>query len=350
VALCCSLLRNGQATYGGVLLPASSEQVHTKAPSSISPKQMQVPGERTTTFGEGEALLAQAGLKSDGRDGQEDRLMRTVLDSGLSLFFDEDERDAAVLIGDACEKSVRLIRTHWRLDTPEDCSVYVMTSWVRFVFQSAPLHWRILLVISMPFWYFRVRKVWKFAGGWAQRYGARRAVGVKPPRLMQPAETGMGNRIFIERDLSEKVQHVTCHELVHAFAAHLRLPMWLNEGLAMLTVDRYHGAPTVRDDTIDSLSGPSPGARPSGYRKARSADADALVRHYVRGYWLTRFVEDTKPELMKDLLSRRHSHGEIEDKTAGAFGMRTEQFWKEIDSVIVSHFTRPRGTNDVGRQ
>jgi len=35
-----------------------------------------------------------------------------------------------------------------------------------------------------------------------------------------------------------KVQQIACHELVHAFTSHLRLPVWLHEGLAMVTVDR----------------------------------------------------------------------------------------------------------------
>ena len=115
--------------------------------------------------------------------------------------------------------------------------------------------------------------------------------------------------------------------------------MWLNEGLAMLTVDRYHGAPTVKRDTIESLRSSSLGTTPSTYRKTRAGDTEALVRHYVRGYWLTRFINDTKPALMKDLLSRRYAQRELEDKTASALGMSYKQFWENIDSILVSHFS-----------
>jgi hypothetical protein len=278
-----------------------------------------------------------------GLDGKERRLMRTVLEGGLSLFFDEEDQEAATLIGNACEKSVKLIRTLWPLDTPEDCRVYVMTSWLGFVFRSAPMHWRILLGITTPLWYFRARKIWRYAGGWAQAYGKRRAVGVKPPRLIQSADSGIGDRIFTDRDLNEKVEHLTCHELVHAFAAHLKLPMWLNEGLAMLTVDRYHGRPTVKQNTIASLRDSSFGASPGTYRKARVGDTDALVRHYVRAYWLVRFIEETNPALMKDLLSKRCSHRALEEDTARALGMSYEQFWQSIDARIFSHFSQAKG-------
>jgi hypothetical protein len=269
--------------------------------------------------------------------------MRTVLEGGIILFFREEDRDAAALIGNACEKSVRLIRTLWPLDTPEDCRVYVMTSWLGFVFRSAPLKWRILLGISTPLWYFRARKLWRYAGGWAQSYGGRRAVGVKPPRLIQSAESGIGDRLFIDRDLSEKVEHLTCHELVHAFAAHLKLPMWLNEGLAMLTVDRYHGEPTVRQNTIESLRDSSFGTNPGTYRKTRAGDMNSLVRHYVRAYWLTRFIEETNPALMKDLLSKRRSHEALEEKTAKALGMSYTEFWHRIDGSVLSHFSQEKG-------
>jgi hypothetical protein len=191
----------------------------------------------------------------------------------------------------------------------------------------------------MPLWYFRIRKTWAYAGGWAQRYGKRHAVGVKPPRLLQLADRSMGDLIFVRgRDVDDQVQHVTCHELVHAFTARLRLPMWLNEGLAMVTVDRYAGEPTVRHGTIETLARSSHETGPGRYRKLRAGDRDALVYHCVRGYWLTRFLEDTQPELVKDVLSQRYQHRALEDKVAAAYGKSRESFWDEIDDVLVAHF------------
>ena len=128
---------------------------------------------------------------------------------GLTLFFDEGERDAVELLCHACEKSARLIHDCWGLDTPDDCRVYIMTSWLHFIFHSAPWLWLIPLAVSMPFWYWRTRKLWEYAGGWAQRYGKRRAVGVKPPRLIQVANRSIGERIFIKNeDVGERVRRV----------------------------------------------------------------------------------------------------------------------------------------------
>jgi hypothetical protein len=258
---------------------------------------------------------------------------------GLTLFFDAGERDAVELLRRACEKSTRLIHDCWGLATPSDCRVSLMTSWPHFVFHSAPWSWRILLGATMPLWYWRARNLWKYAGGWAQRYGKRRAVGVKPPRLIQAADRSIGERIFVKNeDMGEKVQHVTCHELVHAFTAHLKLPMWLNEGLAMLTVDRYAGKPTVRPETLETLARAPQGTGPGRYRKLRVRDRDGMVYHVVRGYWLTRYIEDTRPGWLKGILERRYRHKTLESKVASAYGMEDTQFWHDVDGMVVSHF------------
>ena len=258
---------------------------------------------------------------------------------GLTLCFDTTEREAAALIGQACAESVRLIHESWGLDTPADCRVYVMTSWSQFLFHSAPWHWRILLVLSVPLWYGKVNRLWKLAGGWQQQYGRRRAVGVKPPRIRQLADTSIGERIFVQdNSMDGKVRQTTCHELTHAFTAHLRLPMWLNEGMAMVTVDRLAGKPTVKPETVHVLKSASQGAASQGYRKVLRSDADTMVYQVVRGYWLTRYIENTQPDLLRKLLQQRQPHRVLEGKVAAAYGMEMEGFWSGIDSIVATHF------------
>jgi hypothetical protein len=263
---------------------------------------------------------------------------------GLTLFFDTEERDAAELIGHACEQSVPLIRKLWGLESPEDVRVYVMTSWLRFVFHSAPWQWRILVAVSMPLLYFRATRLWNMAGGWAQAYGRRRAVGIKPPRLLQAADRSIGERIFVqEENLEEKVRHVTCHELVHAFAAHLRLPMWLNEGLALVTVDELAGKPMVQHGTLETVAHWSQKQDPAGYGSRTIKDHDALVYHVTRGYWLTRYLQDTQPELLQGLLAQRYSHRDLEGRVAAGLGTGREELWSQIDRVVASHFKEEEG-------
>jgi hypothetical protein len=214
-----------------------------------------------------------------------------------------------------------------------------MTQWTRFAFHAAPFHWRIALVLTAPFWYPRANKMWNYAGGFAQRYGRRRAIGIKPSRLLELSDRTIGDHIFVRGfDLRQQVEHITCHELTHAFAGHLRLPMWLNEGIAMVTVDRYAAQPTVKPETIEAIARSTQGTDPGRYRKLKAGDRDALVYHAVRGYWLTRYIEDTQPELLRDLLSARRRHRELEEKVATTYRMTHEEFWRTIDTLLVSHF------------
>jgi hypothetical protein len=266
--------------------------------------------------------------------------MESMAIEGLTLYFDAEEREAAEVIAHACAKSVPLIHEYWGLNTPEDLRVYVMTSWLPMIFHSAPWTWRILLAVTLPLWFFQARRLWRLAGGWEQPFGRRRTVGIKPPWLLAQANRSIGAAIFVpELDLQKKVQHATCHELSHAFMTHLKLPAWLKEGLAMVTVDRYAGTPTVREETLETLERSSPQASTDAGRRLQARDIEALVYQCVRGYWITRYLDETQPAVLRDLLSHRQSHSVLEGRLASALGLDHDRFWHQIDPVVVAHFS-----------
>jgi len=257
----------------------------------------------------------------------------------VRLIFDPGEGDTADLIGGTCTKAVRLIEESWGLEPPEDCRIYVMTSWLGFVFQSAPWHWRILLGATMPLWCFRARRTWPYSAAWTQRYGRRVAIGVKPPRLLEQSDRSIGHRVFVpEKDMKVNVQHVTCHELVHACSAHLRLPMWLNEGLATVTVDQFSGRRTIREETLGLVGGFRPKGAPPTYRELSRMGGETLAYHAVRGYWLVRYLEVKRPDFLRRMFSLRRDSRAIEREVAIALGMEPESFWNEIDDAVARHF------------
>jgi hypothetical protein len=265
--------------------------------------------------------------------------METRTIGSVNLYFDAEEGAAAELIGSACERSLDLIRDLWALGAPEDCRVYVMTSWPRALFHAAPWPWRIYLAITLPLRYGRIQKVWGMAGGWAQRYGERRVIGIKPPRLLQEVDAGLRERIFVRRDVDEWVQHNTCHELVHACSDHLGLPAWLHEGLAMVTVDRFAGRPTVKVETLAALASGPGGTGVQGRARALAADPQALVYLAVRGYWFTRYLAEAQPGLLKGQLAGPQSHEALEGALAAGLGMSGEEFWGQIDGVVAACFS-----------
>jgi hypothetical protein len=265
--------------------------------------------------------------------------MENILTNGIRIFFEEEERGSAETIQIACEECIQIIREDWGLDAPEECHIYVMTSWSQFIFLSAPWHWKILLFFTFPLWNFRVRRMWQIAGGWTQRYGKRCAIGIKPPWLIEVADRSIGERIFVkEESFEQKIQLITCHELTHAFTSHLRLPMWLNEGLAMVMVDKFLGTSTVKENTLEALQHSKNIQSPGSYQKVSVKDQDSMVYHTVRGYWITRYLLDTRPDILKSLLEERLSFNALEEKIASCYEMDRMEFWTKIDGMMVAHF------------
>ncbi len=262
---------------------------------------------------------------------------RTI--GGVTLALDPDEQDTVDLIGSACAKAIQLSQEVWGLGPPKDCRIYVMTSWLGFVFQSAPWHWRILLGATMPFWCFRARRTWPYSAAWTQRYGKRIAIGVKPPRLLAQSDRSIGVRMFVEeQDMKVNVQHVTCHELVHACSAHLKLPMWLNEGIATVTVDRFLERPTIRQETLEFMRGFLPKAAPPMYRELSRMGGEAIAYHGMRGYWLVRYLEEKRPGFLSRMFSLRRDAKAIEQEMIVELGVESGSFWSEIDDIVVNHF------------
>ena len=249
------------------------------------------------------------------------------------------EQATADLIDGACTEALRLICESWGLSAPADCRIYVMISWAGFIFQSAPWSWRILLAITSPFWALRARRTWSISAAWTLRYGRRVAMGVKPPRLIAPGDRQSGVRMFVaEPDMSINVQRVTCHELTHACSAQLRLPAWLNEGIATVTVDRFACKQTILIETLDLIRDHQLKAPPPTYRALARMSGEDFVYHAVRGYWLIGLIEDRCPGFLKRKFSQGWQTATIEPEIAIELGMKPESFWQEVDAAVVDHF------------
>jgi hypothetical protein len=266
--------------------------------------------------------------------------MKSSKISGITLTYDAPESETAVLIGSAIKDSLRLAEELWGLKPPANCRVYVMTAWFRFFFQSAPWPWKLLLGSTLPFWMPRARRTWPYSAGWTQRYGKHVAIGIKTPALLEKSDKSVGMHMFVEeKDASVKIRHLTCHELVHACAAHLRLPAWLNEGTAALTVDRCLGKQTIRQDTLELIRDFQPQAAPPTYLELSRLRGKELAYHAVRGYWLVRYLEEMKPGFLKEAFSKPVKIGQMDVEIAARLGVEPQILWSTVDSTIFSYFS-----------
>lgn len=265
--------------------------------------------------------------------------MASIAVDSLTVYYDPEEQQAGEMIHKSCELSVKTIQASWNLSTPEDCRVYVLSSWPRCVFQGAPLGAKILLGITLPVWYSEFKKRWLYSGGWSQTYGRRHVVGIKSPRLIAVAPESIGGEIFNKLEhIEDKVTSIVSHELTHAFSSHLRLPTWLNEGLAMLTSDRCLEKQTVRMDTLNLLKDSNQGQLDSDRIDLRTQSRTEIVLLYVRGYWMTRNLAETAPDLLTSILEARISPEDVELRVIEEFELTPGNFWQSIDNHLFSHY------------
>lgn len=262
------------------------------------------------------------------------------------LYFDEEERATAELIAIACEKSSALIQEHWGLPVPENCAIYVMTSWRQFLLDAAPASWKLLLRLLLPLFRRRLAETWRYAGGWAQPFGKYHAVGIKPPRLLAAADKRIGGQIFItEEDLDKKVQIIACHELTHAFNQHLKMPSWFNEGLAMIIADKFSAAPTVKPETLQRLNTPLPDTSRITYPRIKNEQA--LLDIYIFGYWVTRYFDEVYPGLLRELLAQPYQKESFNRQIAATLQIPIESLWEKIGPLVIRHYD---GTGGVPAQ
>jgi hypothetical protein len=200
-----------------------------------------------------------------------------------------------------------------------------------------------MLALTIPFWYSRIIKAWRYSAGWTQNYGKFTAIGVKPARLLEKSDISIGIRMYVEEKNPDiNIRHVTCHELVHACSAHLHLPMWLNEGIAVVTTDRFLERPVLRADTLNYMKEYPHKKAPPTYRELSRMGGEAIAYQAIRGYWLVRYLEEKRPGLLKKLFAERAGSKTIEDSIVGELETSLESFWKEIDGIVTEYFmTKP---------
>ena len=258
----------------------------------------------------------------------------------VTLYYDAVEKAAADQLAFATERSLQTIYDTWRLAVPGDCRVYLMVSWPRCVFLGAPLGSQLQLELTLPLWYRDFKMRWTYAGGWSQRYGKRQVVGIKAPRLIADTPDAMGESLFVkEEDPEQKFLSIVCHELTHACSAHLVLPGWLNEGLAMVSADRCLEKQTVLGSTLKLLNAKQNGGDSADKINMQSQSRDQIILLYVRGYWLTRYLVENHPELVQELLSGGSAADDFEARIAAALEIPVDGIWQHVDPLLVDQFS-----------
>jgi hypothetical protein len=246
--------------------------------------------------------------------------VQTLYAAGIPISHTPEHRETAEVMAEAVEVTADVLQSRWGLGVPANCSVHVLTDWAKFIDETTPSRLRIFAKLSKPLWRRRAERMYAVAGGWTIPWRGQPAVGVKPAELLSRSEPSLGDELFVRvTDPLEKVRYVTCHELTHAFTAHLRLPPWLNEGVAMRAVDHLAGHPTVLEETRSDVEDDPSVFKTREYLRLARRDHRALLRVYTTGYWVVRSLDEGRPSSLKDMLGHRRSQRAVAENAMMMF-------------------------------
>lgn len=193
-------------------------------------------------------------------------------------------------------RTLALLEQRWRLRLGTDLYVVEAEEW----WPGISPHLNPLEFLSRWPFQARDRAVWDNSAACALSLRRRGVVLLKPPHAWKPS--GIGTRLFVPCNQQEQLRRNLCHEVTHIVTAHLKLPFWLNEGLAMLATDEFAGMETVKPETRPFLH-----ARREPLQDTSALSrltADEWLTAYAQAYWMTRTLAEKHPTLLRERLIR----------------------------------------------
>jgi hypothetical protein len=234
------------------------------------------------------------------------------------------------LLDEACCRAVDFLQNTWSLKIPT-CHVYVTARWQTIMLEQPPTLYRKLYKVGLSILRRRrdaLGRLWDRSAGWFQRYGNLCFIAIKPLSDFQKMNL-KNSPLYAPMNAKEKFCNTLVHELTHAFTAHLKLPLCLNEGIALLAAERALGYGAVRIETLEYLTKPR---RDSSYYQLPKLEGETFLYHYAKGYWLIRYLQEQHEEVLKQLLSKWKLNSIINRNINKLFNNRTS------DSILYSYF------------
>ncbi len=220
----------------------------------------------------------------------------------IHTYMLEPSEDTDTLLRGACCHAVDFLQSTWSLAIP-DCHVYVTPRWQTIMLEHPPILHRSFHKVAFSLLRQQRKSLdalWSRSAGWFQRYGKLCLIAIKPLSDFQKMNL-KNSRLYTPMNAEEKFSNTLVHELTHAFTAHLKLPLWLNEGIALLAAEQALGYGAVKPETLEYLMTPQ---KNSSYYHLPRLEGDKFFYQYAKGYWLTRYLQEQHEGVLKQLLGK----------------------------------------------
>jgi hypothetical protein len=258
----------------------------------------------------------------------------------IHTHLTEPSRETESLLGEACCCAVNFLQGTWQLAVP-NCHVYVTPKWQTIYLEHPPLVWKTMYKLGLSVLKNRrerLETLWQRSAGWFQRFGKLHFIAIKPLVYFQTVNLQQ-SPLYKPMTPSQKFCNTLVHELTHAFTVHLKLPLWLNEGFALLAAEQALGYGGLREGTLELLHTPR---KTISYFKLPSLAGEDFFYHYAKGYWLTRYLEEQGG--LEPLLKKRHSYSIINRHIQKLFNNQP------TDKVLYNHFKEGQKSNSLTSQ
>jgi len=260
------------------------------------------------------------------------------------LYFSLRNKKLANTLKNYLDEIVRFIEETWKINSPENLNVYIVDSMLKFVFHSSSLLKKLLLIIFFPLWYYKAKKLWPFSAAWTLRAKKNPIIDIKSPDELKNSDPSIGKDIYTNdaygNNYKSKWIGLACHELVHAFTSSQFLSLWLNEGIAQLTVEKFLNKETISTDTIVSLKNNAGKAKNINYRNIHRMEKSLITYSLVRGYWITRYLDEKYPKLLKEIVSNKIMGKKIKKLLVQKTEIDPDGNCMETDLLISNYFNK----------
>jgi hypothetical protein len=115
-------------------------------------------------------------------------------------------------------------------------------------------------------------------------------------------------------------------------------------------VDIFLQRETVQHSTLQCLRANPRTVRPADYVAMAQMNEDAIVYAYAHGYWVTRYLFETRPDVLQRLLATRMSAKALEDELARSLGLPPKTVWQGIDTLVLTYFAALEQEHSSGDQ
>lgn len=244
----------------------------------------------------------------------------------LEITYTRRNREYAETLGTICQDTSHFIKEFLRREL-----AYTRVHVINSPFDIFPISCDRLLLL--PIISILKKEVWRYSPAWAMFY----TVFIKTPNHIQKTDKSRFKLLFNDISSENRLANIVCHELAHIATRDLRLPIWLSEGVSILTAEKYINIQTVKIDTLNYINLTDTLNEFDTIFTSKSLKRDITI--YSKGYWATRFLFENNPNLFYGLLKKQNSERKITKEISAIYQIKGDDFWRSFGRIIYKYYS-----------